>query len=143
MLILSFAAALSGCSPADPQKPKLGKVTGRVTFQGKPVTSGSVMFTPSANEGGTTGQLASGRIESDGTFTLTTFDTGDGAILGEHIVTVESRDIRGVQRPKMSARIKYELPKSTIPDKYSNVHTSPYRFRVKEGVNHANIDLEG
>ncbi len=83
---LVVALLLAGCG-GDPSKPKLGKVSGTVTYKGQPVTSGTVRFTPDASKGGETGQVASGQIESDGSYELTTFDTGDGAILGQHVIT--------------------------------------------------------
>ena len=42
---VTFAAV--GCGGSDPDKPKLGKVTGTVTYKGKPLTRGSVASPPS------------------------------------------------------------------------------------------------
>src|SRR4051812_24314393 len=89
-LSLVFAFATVGCG-GDANMPKLGKVSGKVTYKGQPVTSGHIVFTPAAGKGGDTGQTATGEIESDGSYTMTTFNTGDGAILGQHIVTVTVR----------------------------------------------------
>ncbi len=60
-------------------------VTGKVVFQGKPVDGAMVTFLSKA-EG--TGRSASGQTAADGSFSLTTFKTGDGALPGDYIVTV-------------------------------------------------------
>ncbi|MCA1686777.1 MAG: hypothetical protein LC745_12580 [Planctomycetia bacterium] len=117
-----------------------------VTYNGKPVTNGSVMFTPAGGKGGETGQGAVGQLESDGSFTLTTFDKGDGALLGEHVVTVEALGVSGTDISKSATKpdgtINYVLPKQTIPEKYQGAGTSPLRFTVKEGSNTANLELK-
>ena len=95
---VTFAAV--GCGGSDPDRPKLGKVTGTVTYKGKPLTRGSVIFTPISGkvEGG--GQIATGQIQSDGSYSLTTFDTDDGAVLGQHAVTVQSGEESTFKPPK-------------------------------------------
>ena len=80
---------LGGCGSGLPER---GKVTGKVTFNGKPVPEGTVTFYPQ------TGRSASGRIQPDGTYTLTTFDEGDGAIVGSHEVTIEAVRFAGAPR---------------------------------------------
>src|SRR5262245_3303776 len=62
--------------------PTLGRVTGKVTYAGKPVTQGRIWFYPEA------GRAALGEIGPDGTYTLTTFKPNDGALVGPHRVAV-------------------------------------------------------
>jgi Protein of unknown function (DUF1559) len=64
---------LLGCAES---RPKTAVVTGKVTYQGKPVPHGTITFVP-AN-----GPAATGEIRPDGSYTLTTFRDGDGALLG-------------------------------------------------------------
>src|SRR5262245_58302614 len=60
------------------------KVKGVVTLDGKPFTAGgTVVFEPERQ-----GKMAIGSIEADGTFNLTTYKKGDGAIVGRHRVAV-------------------------------------------------------
>jgi hypothetical protein len=138
------ALVLTGCGGTDPNRPPLAKVRGKVTYNGQPVTKGSVIFTPDLGKGGQTGQVAVGQLESDGSFTLTTFDTGDGAILGQHIVTVEARgeDINTLNKPKADGTIAYVLPKPTVPAKYTNPTSSPLRHTVEAKDNEFVIDLK-
>ena len=142
---LSFALSLVlvGCG-AGADLPKLGKVHGKVTYKGRPVTSGHIVFTPVEGKGGATGQTATGEISSDGTYELTTFNTGDGAILGQHVVTVVVRE-KGDQnlgKPDADGHIKYELAKSVTPSKYASVDQSPLRCTVVEGGTPFDIELK-
>ena len=138
-LLFSFV----GCS-RDPTMPKLGKVHGKVTYEGKPVDSGTVTFNPILGKGGETGQNATGQIESDGSYEMTTFNTGDGAILGQHVVAVVVRE-KGSEnqgKPKPDSTIDYTMPKIVTPSKYVSVETSPLRYTVREGDNTFDIDLK-
>jgi hypothetical protein len=74
-----LALTLSGCGG-----PRLGKVTGRVTVDGRPVTEGVVMFFPAD------GPAAVGSIRPDGSYVLTTFRNEDGAVLGKHRVSIHA-----------------------------------------------------
>jgi hypothetical protein len=70
---------LAGCSDG---RPKRVPVAGQVFIDGKPLTVGSVRFTPPS------GRPASGMIDKDGRFSLSTFEPGDGCPLGEHRVSI-------------------------------------------------------
>jgi hypothetical protein len=133
-----------GCGGAA-GRPPLARVSGTVTHNGKPVTSGSVVFTPVSDSQSSAARIATGQIESDGSYTLTTFDTGDGAVLGQHIVTVESRgtgeDIKKLN-VKPGGTIAYKLPKTTIPDRYNKPDRTPLKHTVEAGSNKINIDLK-
>lgn len=78
--ILVLLAYLGGCSSSQPTYP----VRGKVEFaDGAAVTFGSVELR-AANQA----MNARGSIRPDGSFELTTFETGDGAIAGKHQVIV-------------------------------------------------------
>ncbi len=62
---------------------ELAPVKGVVLLDEKPVEGASVMFKPIAG-----GRLASGLTNKNGEFTLTTTTPGDGAIVGDHQVTI-------------------------------------------------------
>ena len=84
---------VGGCSksPYD-----LAQAGGAVTIDGVPFTTGKVMFAPIAKgEDRRAGRPALGRLQSDGSFTLSTYEEGDGAIVGEHWVHRDSNRRRG------------------------------------------------
>ncbi len=79
------AVALSGCGSAGdfPTAP----VSGKVTYDGQPVTGGSITFAPiSTGNELKVGQPASGVVQQDGTFVLGTQSENDGAVIGRHRV---------------------------------------------------------
>jgi hypothetical protein len=83
LLLMVFGA---GCNkpPYD-----LAPVHGKVTFNGKPLTNAKVMFAPIAKgESRKSGKPAFGVLQSDGAFVLGTYEPDDGAVVGEHWVTV-------------------------------------------------------
>jgi len=81
-----FVSAAVGCQ----QNPyELAPVRGTVTIDGHPLSQAKVMFAPS--EVGTNpnpGKPAFGLLQPDGSFVLTTYKENDGAVIGEHWVTV-------------------------------------------------------
>jgi hypothetical protein len=75
---------LSGCGIAgSATPPSLIPVKGKVTYKGKPLTTGVIQFEPDGF-----GRKARGQIQSDGTFVLTTAKEGDGADAGHHQVSI-------------------------------------------------------
>ncbi|MFH1266384.1 MAG: hypothetical protein ABIK89_11715 [Planctomycetota bacterium] len=122
-------ALLAGCSPVS-DTPPTAPVEGTVTYQGKPVESGTVTF---FSEGGE--RPAAGLLGPGGKFTLTTFNKNDGAVLGTHKVTVTSiadtADV-GTGAPT----------ESLVPEKYNIPDTTPLSYEVKEGGNQFEITLE-
>jgi hypothetical protein len=87
-LVLGLLATLIGCSG---NGLTLGRVTGKVMYKGEPVRFGSVMFEPDTTKG-TNGPSALGNITKDGTYTMSTEQAGDGAVVGDHKVGVMGLD---------------------------------------------------
>lgn len=65
------------------------KVTGKVTYNGAAAAGGELLFSPVAEAGakGPPGQSGRAPIKSDGTFVVTTYKDGDGAVVGQHRVS--------------------------------------------------------
>ena len=90
LLVLPCVALLMGCGP---DYPDCVPVSGKVTFEGEPVTQGTITFYPDG------GRAAMGEIQPDGTYVLTTFEPGDGAVPGRHTVTIKSTEVSGAPAP--------------------------------------------
>src|SRR3954467_6373676 len=89
-LWLMFFVALAGCNRSTLE---LAPVHGKITIDNKPLFQGKVMFAPVANGNGVNpGKPAWGNIQPDGAFRLTTYKNDDGAIVGEHWVTIMNSD---------------------------------------------------
>ena len=130
-LCASAFVLLAGCEPVS-DTPPTAPVQGTVTYQGKPVESGTVTFFPAGGE-----RPGGGILESGGKFTLTTFKKGDGAVVGTHKVTVDSLVDDGGVDVSAGGEMK-----SNIPLKYSDRDQTPLSYDVKEGDNQFEIALE-
>lgn len=103
-IVLAISLPLAGCGDG---RSALVPVSGQVLIDGKPLDYGFVRFSAAGN------RPSIGRIGPDGQFTLTCYDPGDGAIVGQHRVAVLS------QEPTGGEHIKWHAPK-----KYANYSTS-------------------
>ena len=80
-------------------------VNGKVVFEnGEPLTTGGVVLCESLDTlSDDMAIMARGKIREDGTFELSTFADGDGAVVGKHRVLV-SRPSRRLLRRRSSFR---------------------------------------
>jgi hypothetical protein len=99
-------------------------VVGKVTYRGKPVPTGTVMFTPDE------GPAATGNIAPDGTYRLTTYREGDGAVIGRHKVTITALQDMGNLLPEQRS----PTPPPLVPVKYLSAETSGLTAEVKPDV---------
>ena len=97
-------------------------VKGRITYKGRPLTQGTVVFEPAD-----IGREAHGDVQSDGTFVLSTFKEGDGAVPGLHRVAVSGNPKAG---------------KEAVPLKYRNPSSSKTEIEVTEGKAEYAVDLK-
>ena len=103
LLILLVSACSTG--------PRLTKVTGTVTYEGVPLTNGSISF---VSESG--GENAAGIINAHGDYTLSTHQPGDGIAPGAYRVCISSFETL----PEM----KQNSGKRAIPERYFDVRRS-------------------
>ena len=140
--VVGFAVLFAGCG-VDANRPRVVPVSGKVSQKGKPLTAGEIVFIPAGGANGSGGHIATGQIGSDGTYRLTTFNTGDGAVLGTHKVTVTLRSADEMRKMNDlgAGKIAYKLPPSVLPPKYSSVESTPLKYTVEDKANEINIDL--
>jgi hypothetical protein len=126
ILFLALGCGREGVAPTV-------QVTGKVTYNGDPVEGASVGFIPES------GRPASGTTDASGNFTLSTFETGDGAVPGTHAVTITEASVAP------SGEEDYSLPEQSearFPAKYANPTTSDFTATVEEGKeNHFTFDM--
>ncbi|QDT93840.1 hypothetical protein Pan161_55270 [Gimesia algae] len=131
--VLLLLSIMTGCGEQIDKKPT-APVKGIVTYEGKPLETGEVVFFPDSGE-----QIAHGKIQPDGSFQLTTYEEGDGAFPGTHKVTIISeRDMEGISAEDPEA----SMEPSFIPTKYNMQKSSGLTAVVKEGDNEIKFDLE-
>jgi len=119
---------LAGCGP---RGAATAIVRGKVTYKGKPVPNGTVNFIP------TKGPSATGEIQPDGSYTLTTYKSGDGAVLGKHKVIVVAMQDMGSVLPES----RNPLPPPIVPMKYTSLATTDLTADVEQKENTINFDL--
>ena len=85
---LTVLALISGCN-SPPYE--VAVVKGVVKFDGKPLTEGSVTFSPLASgENKKVGKPAFADLMPDGSFTLSTYSLFDGAVVGIHRASIST-----------------------------------------------------
>ncbi len=141
MLLLATAGCIfwAGCGP---RRPRTAPVRGTVTFAGQPVTEGRIFFHPEE------GRSAIGRLGPDGTFELTTFKTGDGAVPGRYRVVVEATRTTGGYQPQSFeeelsgvGNVPGEV-EWLVPKRYAQLETTPLSAEVGPGRNTIDFDLQ-
>lgn len=114
------ALAFCGCD----SRPKRAVISGQVLVDGEPLTQGVVQFVPDGTRPST------GKINEDGSFTMTCYGEGDGAILGTHKVAIMGMEILS------PSKIKWHAPK-----KYANTRTSGLTITVDGARDDVVFDL--
>ncbi len=112
---LSMVIVCVGCGSKVPYN--VAPVSGTVTLDGQPLTGGKVMFAPIA-QGNTAkaGKPGFGQLNADGTFVISTYSDGDGAVVGMHWVSImRNLQITGPDQPAPEPSSmpfeRYNLPK--------------------------------
>lgn len=118
---IAFALLLTGCGSAT----NIAPFTGEVRYKGKPLEFGSVMLQPV--EGG---QPSNAVIQSDGSFSMSIREVGEGATIGLNRVRVTCFP---AQNPNQTVNNNQELAlgKSLIPTKYNSFGSSDLTVEVK------------
>jgi hypothetical protein len=127
VVLLAVAATVPGCGKGR----ALAPVSGKVTYQGKPLTLGCVMLQPKS------GQPSTGDIQPDGTFQMVTRGEGNGAAVGKNMVLIVCRESPSPEARAKAAAARQETVrgKSLIPEKYSSYDTSGITVDVHPGTN--------
>ncbi len=118
------AGGLGGCGGCD-QLPT-GPVEGKVFYKGEPLKFGSVLFQPEA------GPPGRGQIQPDGSFVISTYGNGDGAILGPNKVRITCSETQDPNYQQVPTEGEMAVGKSLIPKKYTRAETSKIEVIVKE-----------
>lgn len=118
-----------------------GMVTGLVTLDGAPLTTGVITFNPAAG-----GPAAYGTIGSDGRYEVRTGAT-EGLAAGEYVVTIAANAAAPVAPAEQPAPGSADtgppiLPLLT-PEKYADLDRTPLRATVKGGEQTVEFHLTG
>jgi hypothetical protein len=127
-----LAALAAGCSGEPAGAPVKGKV---ILANGKPLTTGTVIFHPDADRGNKTPHEARGAIDEFGQYTLTSDGARQqGVPPGWYKVSVVAT--------KKDPRNEYAVPTWLIPQRYGKPQTSGLEREVKEDAAAGAYDLK-
>jgi hypothetical protein len=106
LCLLSVAALVlsAGCNHGRPVRVP---VSGMVRIDGKPLSHGVIQFAPAG------ARPSMGRLNAEGRFTLTCYETGDGVTLGTHKVVVDASQLIGEDSRKWHAPKHYASTNSS------------------------------
>ncbi len=114
-----------------------GDVSGKVTYKGKPLVWGTVLFE------GSDRTFKQGNIGSDGTYTIRGLATGEAWVAVSSINPTspdfQTRLPSRAPRPNRSAGVNGWFP---IPQKYDTPFTSGLTYPIKRGPNEIDIELK-
>jgi hypothetical protein len=138
---------IAGCGD-DTGIGKRYSVYGTVQLKGKPLEKGRIDFHPVDAD---KSRPASGEIK-DGSYTLTTLTSGDGALPGAYKVTITAKDVDNAQvidtiKKKGGGGRQHEIAKahqaakSIVPSKYALAETSGLNATVEERSNKKDFEL--
>lgn len=128
--LMAMAALLAGCGGGGFA---VAPVKGTVTCNGKAVEGGSVTLRPievDTIKNELKGKPASGQVNPDGTFVLSTYGTNDGAVVGKHAVSFF---------PVVEAAKSYN--DKPAPSPYAGMVPKDKQIEIKPGKNEVTIEL--
>ena len=89
-LALLIATCLFAAACGGPDRPPTVKVSGKVTFDGaSPPAAGTIYFNPITVAEGLPRRPGSGEFDSEGNYSVTSFEQGDGLVPGTYAVKIE------------------------------------------------------
>ena len=140
LLVLATCVCLVGCGPG---QPKTYPVSGKVVFaDGAPLTTGGTIVFESIAPEGEPVFNARGVVEPDGTFRLSTFGDGDGAVAGEHRAIVRAaREWGDLEAAQKSGSSEVVAP-PVIDVRFQRFETSGLQFTVEQRDNEFSVVVQ-
>ena len=130
LLIGVFCGLAIGC---DNTTREVAPVYGIVTVDSKPLFQGRVLFAPVAKgDDMNPGKPAMGKIQEDGKYRLTTYQENDGAIIGEHWVTIINSEEDLPDGVPEFARLQVPEKVTVAPSKDNEINIELTRDVVKK-----------
>jgi BON domain len=118
---------LAGCGRSGPPRAATNPTTGSITYQGQPIGGAFLALHPKAGAAADV-PTATAVVQSNGTFAVTTYDTGDGVPEGDYVVTVQ-------WRKATKSGSEFVPGPNLLPVKYSRPESSDVVVHVALGNN--------
>src|SRR5262249_12805717 len=130
VVLAAALLALAGCGGR-------GDVSGKVSYQGKPLVWGTVQFE------GSDGLLKQSNINTDGSYSVQGVAPGQAKVavssINPNSSDFQPRVVEGRPPPPPRPEVKGWF---SIPDKYDTPHKSGLAYPIKSGPNTIDIELK-
>lgn len=129
IIVMAISLTLTGCSQRGPE---LGFVTGKVTFKGQTLPTGTIVFVPE-----TSGMpMSFAEIQPDGTYEASTKKFGKGVAVGHHKIMINAiKVIPGKENDPVNCC------QVLLPAKYNSEQKSGLTADVVSGDNVIDFNL--
>lgn len=117
-----IAGLLSGCSSHDDWKARTHRTSGTMTINGKIPVNAIVQLLPVDQPVDSAGSRPYGLVGEDGSFSVTTYDAGDGAPIGEYHLLIVWPTFVGSQDDRLKGA-------------FASPEKSPGKVTIERGAN--------
>ncbi len=117
-------AGAFGCGSSGPSRVPVAPAKGQISYAGKPIPNALVIFHPV--KGDKDAPKPRAKVEADGSFVVETYDSKDGAPVGDYAVTVEWWLTSGKGD---------EPPTNRLPGRYAKAESSGVTVTIRDGEN--------
>ena len=140
LVVFSLCLSSTGCGA------KVGNVKGKITYEDKPLPQGQITFW-AADGTAIQGMTRNGMYEvkkvpvGEAKVAIQSMDDAKIVAMAKEL-SKKSRGKEGEEQMKNETRPNVQVPKSLIPDKYTDQKSSGLSTTINGGENEYNIDLK-
>jgi len=140
LVVFSLCLSSTGCGA------KVGNVKGKITYKDKPLPQGQITFW-AADGTAIQGLIRNGMYEvkkvpvGEAKVAIHSMDDAKIVAMAKEL-SKKSRGKEGEEQMKNETRPNVQVPKSLIPDKYTDQKSSGLSTTINGGENEYNIDLK-
>jgi hypothetical protein len=127
LLALVAIVFVAGCGGSRPPRVATHPAKGSISYQGQPIAGAFLALHPKASAQPNV-PTSTAIVQNDGSFTVTTYESGDGLPEGDYIVTAQWRKV-------VKSGGEFVPGPDLLPARYSRPETSDVVIRVASGSN--------
>jgi len=138
--MLTAASALLLCAGCGSGY-NMAEVSGVVTLDGKPLSNATILFMPKATAGNDAGPPSNATTDENGKYTLTTAESGSGAMVGKHQVQVFTVSDQPTGEGEGGDNVYSKANAEKLPAHYNTASTLTFDVPAG-GTSEANFELK-
>ena len=146
LVSMAVLLPLAGCGTSVDGRLPTFKVSGTVTYKGRPLEAADVILQFAEHD-----KASFGRTNASGQFTLGTYENADGALAGEALITVTKWEVFPPSSEPIAGEPGYDPSKAylsekegklLVPKKYSSFATSGLKAVIDASDKNPPLTLE-